>query len=300
MPDMVNDAAPSASHSEAKCDYTKTRPYAWIDLLTKVLSALALAVLGLAGWLLQSRAEDSRQLLETRDRAERKYLPALRSLSELELILAESVSALPTSWGSESSPSPRLEVFGRQLSYVAYSVFLPDGDLAVAVHPPNYDNELEWRSVPVRAGTLMFAELLRAQNILAPMPLASNVQLVPDRRVLRFPDGSEYLVTAASMAALQAWLGRDRIAVRDLLGPRNIFIAEDLRRGVAERIHGIVMSHQDLGDRYVVIRSEVFRQQADILAPFRRLAQSEQLANHGLEPILPALTVRRGGLTRTR
>lgn len=257
---------------EPKCDYTKTRRYAWVDLVTKVLSAVALAVLGLAGWMLQSRAEQSRQALEMRDRSERKYLPALRSLSELELLLSECTLGLAASWGNEVAPNAQLDVYSQQLNYVAHSVLLPDADRAVAVHPPNYDNELEWRAVPLRAGALMFAEILRAQKAIAGMPLQYEVQLDPKRRVLRFPDGSEYLVTADALPAWQAWFGQDHIRVRDLVGPRNIYVAEDLRRGAAGQIQDILKNHEDLGGQYVTIRSEVLRQQGDILAPLRHAA----------------------------
>jgi hypothetical protein len=171
----------------------------------------------------------------------------------------------------------RLEAFGEQLTFIAQSVFLPDGDLAVAVHPPNYDNHVEFRSIPLQAGTLMFAELLRHDDNWRGMKEKFDVQLVPERRVLR-SQGSELLMTAASMAAVQAWVERDLIKVRDLMWPRNAFLAEDLRRGAAERIHEIVNSHPDLGDRYVAIRSEVFRQQADILAPFRKAPQAPPTA----------------------
>ena len=237
--------------------------------MTRVLSAVALAVLGIAGWMLQSRSEDARRTLESRDRSERRYLPTLRSLSELELVLSECASALPKVWGEESSPDPRIELYQRQLSYVAHSVFLPEGDLSVRVHPPNYDNELDFRSVPIRSGSLMLAELLRAQWAVVGIPLESNVRLDSNQRVLRFVDGSEYLVSAAALPAWQKWIGNDQIRVRDLVGPRNVFIADDLRQGAAEQIHAIVMKHPDLGDRYVAIRSEVLRQQADILAPLR-------------------------------
>src|SRR5687768_8927879 len=109
MGDTVQDM-----RSEVKSDYTKTRVYAWVDLLARVLSAIALAVLGTVGWLLQSRAEESRQMLETRDRAERKYLPMLRSLSELELVLAESRSILPSRDLRSPAEADRLEAFGEQ------------------------------------------------------------------------------------------------------------------------------------------------------------------------------------------
>ncbi len=203
MGDTFQDMRP-----ETKSDYTKTRVYAWVDLLAKVLSAIALAVLGTVGWLLQSRAEESRQMLETRDRAERKYLPMLRSLSELELVLAQSRSILPFRDLRSPAEADRLEAFGEQLSFIAQSLFLPDGDLDVAVHPPNYDNHVEFRKIPLQAGTLMFAELLRHDDGWRSMKQEFDVQLVPDRRVLR-SQGYELLMTAASMAAIQAWVERN-------------------------------------------------------------------------------------------
>src|SRR6185436_2102435 len=94
--DVNNNPSSSLSQQRASssCDYTKTRAYAWLDLITKIISAAALASLGLAGWLLQSRSEQMHENLDSRERAERTYLPMLRSLSELELVLGYSTSAL--------------------------------------------------------------------------------------------------------------------------------------------------------------------------------------------------------------
>src|SRR5258707_11100044 len=72
-------------------DYTKTKRYASIDLASKIISAVALVALGVAGSMFQWRTERARQATESLELQERRYLPMLRSLSVLELEL-ESLS----------------------------------------------------------------------------------------------------------------------------------------------------------------------------------------------------------------
>ena len=147
MGDTFQDMRP-----KTKSDYTKTRVDAWVDLLAKVLSAIALAVSGTVGWLLQSRAEESRQMLETRDRAERKYPPMLRSLSESELVLASRARSAFPNLRSPAEADP-LEASGEQLSFIAQSLFLPDGDsMSPCIHQTTKSRGVSQNTTPGRYG----------------------------------------------------------------------------------------------------------------------------------------------------
>jgi hypothetical protein len=109
-------------------DFTKTKLYVSVDLASKVISAIALVVLGVVGWMLQLHTEKSREAAENFERQERRYLPMLRSLSALELKLEDASKAWP-SFGASYS-------IGTELRFTADSVFEPEGDPLVWVRDP--------------------------------------------------------------------------------------------------------------------------------------------------------------------
>src|SRR5258706_10978462 len=104
-------------------DFTKGRSYALTDLFVKSISALAIVFLGVAGWRLQKadqstrKGEDERrQSLESTAVKERRYLPMLRSITEVDFILVETSAdyTWPTHSEAEVNAESRL---GTHLSY---------------------------------------------------------------------------------------------------------------------------------------------------------------------------------------
>src|SRR5437016_2616068 len=121
-------------------DVSKTSLYVWLDLAAKVLSAVALVALGLAGWLLQSSTQTQRDATDRIERQERRYLPMLRSLTELQLSLETTAAVARISQEPfYNAPSDykdfHLRELGLRVRYSSLSVFAPDGPLIVAVRP---------------------------------------------------------------------------------------------------------------------------------------------------------------------
>src|SRR5438874_5729463 len=112
-------------------DISKTNVFVGIELCAKVISAISLVVLGAAGWGLQAKTEAARERAEQHDRQERLYLPVLRSLAEIELVLEDTAYQLrhPSAKGDELSQQEY--ELGTRLRVAAYGVFIPEGDQIV-------------------------------------------------------------------------------------------------------------------------------------------------------------------------
>src|SRR6185369_15534293 len=132
--ELEEPAAKTSISAAPVTDITKSKPYALTDLLAKVVSGFAIVVIGVASCRLQKsqddkRAEEAQRLLklDTDERAERKYLPALRSITETDLILAEA--AADYSWRKHTEKEATEESrLGTHLAYCGSSLFFPDGE----------------------------------------------------------------------------------------------------------------------------------------------------------------------------
>jgi hypothetical protein len=108
-------------------DFTKSKTYAITDLFVKSISALAIVALGVAGWRLQSRDQQTRTAIDEQERTERKYLPTLRRITEVDLILGQ-ISA-DFVWPKHTkSELTREASLGTHLGYFAGSLFFPKGE----------------------------------------------------------------------------------------------------------------------------------------------------------------------------
>jgi hypothetical protein len=252
-------------------DYTKTRHYVYIELFAKVGSALALALLGIAGWQLQARTEESREAADRLERQERSFLPMLRSLSELELTLEDMAGALRDGSRTEEFLVREPE-FGSQLRYIAYSVFTPEGDPVVSLKSPDtlqtHDGMDKRISMPLRAAALMYAEILSSGRFRG-MPGEAMARLDPDGKTLRFvmPEGDNvgaFFISPDSFPAWKAWLDRGETQLYVMRKLHLLVLIEDLHFAVTETIHKTLRAHPDLGDKYVTIRSEVLRNKPSI------------------------------------
>jgi len=262
--------------SRADQDHTKTRLYAYVDLLTKSISSIALVLLGIAGWLLQARSESSREGADRLERQERRYLPMLRSLSELELVLEHTLEVLrplPSVPQLGTLPIEAPEAYkavynsGLELRYAAYSVFVPDGDPVVSLRSP--EDILVGRHrigpMPLRATALMYAEILRlprGPRLPGPPELVLQLDSPTSEPQIVFAHVYSYVppVPPESYPAWKAWLGNEHSKVFKEL-PLTALIS-DLHFAVTKTIQETLSAHVDLGDRYLGIRSEVQRDRA--------------------------------------
>jgi hypothetical protein len=143
-------------------DITKERWYAITELLVKAVSGSALVILRIVGWRLQRDTETARQAVELHDREERRFLPMLQTLSELQLA-AQSVVNATHGLDRSIDIDARLRRDGLALSYLADSLVLADDDRRINVTPARQFASLEARSqttlLPIRGLIVMLGQL---------------------------------------------------------------------------------------------------------------------------------------------
>ncbi len=234
-------------------DYTRSKVYATIDLLGKSVSAIALVILGVAGFLLQVNTEKAREAAETREQQERRYLPMLRSLSMLEIKLDDIMERLPN---ADTTEADRL---GADLRFVASSVFVPDGDPLVSIR--SIDRPLGRGAVrvqlPLRSTALLFAELLRVRSNLIQVFGEGDwsIDLVGQRLV--HSSGGHQEVMPDSFPAWRAWMGSGSLSSEILIGRPLALNIRDLMDATSSTIGDVLGKHPGLGDRYVLMRQEL-------------------------------------------
>jgi len=264
---MPHTGPPRSRHRThaGEIDYTKTRHYAYIDLITKVIASVALVLLGVAGWLLQARSENSRESAAELERQERRYLPMLRSLSELELVLEHTVAVVREPPG-ELPDREQLDNVATQLRYVAYSVFTPDGDPLVSLKLSKGDTThyLPDVSMPLRSTAIMYGELLQLIAWQSPS-IDMKIELRFSRSRRGYKPGTTSVgcgdrslgISRDSFPAWSRWFGSDDVEQLELADLH--YLLSSLHNGVTETIHETLSAHVDLGDRYLVIRSEALK-----------------------------------------
>lgn len=255
---------------QTPCDYTKTKAYAWTDILVKIVSSAALVVLGYVGWQLQSDTENARAATENLDRQHRRYLPMLRSLTELEVELDELEFWLRTAPDGRQFSSD-LYHRGTALQYASYALFVPnlasdagESDPLIDVHYDVTRNDLganPYIRAPLRASALMLSDLCRLQYSVRTIADA-ELQLDVSRAafIVRGQGQESFRVRLArhSTPAWQAWVGTKPFRSAKLL-PKTVAVvlAQDVRFGIAQVSHATIASYPTLGDRYVQIRDDV-------------------------------------------
>jgi hypothetical protein len=271
------------SNEARTMDYTKTKRYAYIDLASKVLSAIALVALGIAGWMLQMRTENARQRSEEFERQERRYLPMLRSLSVLELEIEVALKEVERSETDENAKVVNYDA-ATKLRFIAESVFMPDGDPLVSLRAPDtilVFGRLEERiNMPLKASALMYAELIRMRYFFGDAYGDATLRLEPQQKSISFNIDNRKIahqqIAPDSIPAWQIWLKDRTITLsRVRILPMNLLL-EDLRFATSEVIQSVLISHVDLGDRYIQIRDEVEKSRQSIS---NRNAQSSEVLN---------------------
>lgn len=266
-------------------DVTKTKWYAITDLAVKIVSGLAIVAIGIAGWRLQTSEDNKHEeeakrirTMEANERAERKYLPALRSITEADLILVET--AADYSWRTHSMAEVTEESrLGTHLAYCGASLFFPDGEppfgITSARDNQNGVSNPMLINIPARASVLMLANLMR----LAPLFRRKDI---PGMRIryqdgeLLFNDKDGVQVDSCSVdrraaKAWKAWLPQDAMTLHELAYEVDIdTLADDLHAELGNLAETIVNKNPEvLSPEYVKIRDDVLRSR-DALLPRKR------------------------------
>lgn len=263
-------------------DYTKGRAYVLCDLLTRCISALALITLGVVGWRLQQRVADTRDKVEARERQERRYLPMLRTMTELEIALEAIAADLRRAYPKQTPTTPTMDpatdswhvAAGKgatALRYAATSLYLPDGEVNVPVLVPRADLGVFGEgtiSIPLRAALLMYADWLVSAETFREVPHVSPATLSVDEQrgwidmrtnAAGFPPNAIVTSQAVDKGALPAWriwLNTHSVRGNEIPHPFPPRLLEALRVEVAAVVHDTLQRHPDVADRYVDIRSQ--------------------------------------------
>jgi len=264
-----------------KEDFTKSRSYAMTDLFVKSISALAIVALGLAGWRLQNADqktrhadEDRRHAAEEREVAERRYLPMLRSIMEVDFILVE-VSADYT-WPNHSDTEVTNESrLGSHLAYFASSLLFQQGeptfDVVIASDNASAATDPKRAKISGRPAILMLAELMRLAPFFKRLD-KPNVHVVFADSRLTFKDGKGAFVDSIAVdretvPAWKAWFPRDGMTLHDLFYEVDLdALAHDLHDQLRAVADGVVKEHADvLSSEYVKIRDDVMKSRNDLL-----------------------------------
>lgn len=248
--------------SRDSLDSTKTRLYIAFDLGTKIVSAIALVALGVAGWLLQARAQQTHDDEVKYEQQERRYLPMLRTLIELEVVLERSARTLRQIPSGDRRIIDASHLAGVELEAAAYSLFTPDGDPPVNVHTPAKPRSAEVVTMPLRAAALMYSQILLERELIDEWPSGAEATLDHASRAVRVNGATTQYVldlNPDAIGAWYAWMRDDRVPVVRFQYANLPFLLEDLRFKAAAITHNTLALHSDLGDRYVSMRNDVLR-----------------------------------------
>jgi len=120
--------------------------------------------------------------------------------------------------------------------------------------------------MPLKAAMLMLAEMLRAPLQVYPFGFKGDkwFSLSQDKSDLLLVDengsSSHYHVPEKSLPAWKIFLDTKHVSVTQFTGPQLRWFAEDLRLHLADASHELVSSHPEIGEKYLEIRSDIFKE----------------------------------------
>lgn len=259
---------------QATRDYTKTGWYVVLDLMVKAITAFGLIVLGYAGWKLQHDVEATRAASDQRERAERKYLPELRSITEVDVALLEASKEFdwPTFSAEETVREARV---GAHLSYLGESLYFPDAEPAAYLISAADNLSKENNPVEIEASTrtavLFVAEFMRYAPLFrrweanrdARVTVRGNNLLIVDSRQVALSINS---LDPRTAKLWQQWLPRDGATPGQLFREVDLTVLTDpLDEQLVAVCDDILRRHSDLADKYVEIRSDVLKSRGSLV-----------------------------------
>jgi hypothetical protein len=281
---------PLAPPAVPSTDYTKTKLFATTDLIVKIITALALAVLGYAGWSLQSGTEEHRRTAEAdasilnlrKERsasAQRIRLPELQQLTEAENLLSRASRDLlyPKYEGSEAVKEARsASRLGSRLILLADGMSPLPGDpdteveistaeelMADSLGLPNSRKRATLKT-SLRTACLMYGEILRLLPFIQQSVGSGGLVRYSTHR-LQLVDASNAVLAEAALdpqtdACWQQWLPSNSIPLAKLYTQTDLSqFADELHYAVARRVGVILANAPDLAERYVTVRENIIK-----------------------------------------
>lgn len=277
MPRTSRPAFMSDMNKSDRHDITKRRWYVLMELGGRLLSAVALALLGFAGWSLQERTASKAHEQEAHDRLVRQYLPMYQSLAVLQLGLSSTSDSTVTREYNNSENSTASRAF--RVEYLAHSLYIPRqvsqtrADLVTLTGAEDYGpigRPARTFNLPLRDAVLVYADLLRfipeivAENaegkakwVTFERPTALYFHI---RRGAALPGDLILSVNGKASDAWARWFPSDGMSVADLAEINPEQFAMELVRGAGEVAHSSLSDNPDLAEKFVAIRTEVVKQ----------------------------------------
>jgi hypothetical protein len=267
-------------------DYTKTKSYALIDLISKVISSTALIALGVAGWQLQSHTQAESETRARLERQEKEYLPALEALSLLQVSALDTVDLI----GNESVAnldSDRITRVARLINYVVDSLYFPaSGQLRINLTPVDqYDATPPGHtqaSVEMRSAGHLMAEFLSSIREIQDVCAGKDLSDAPKLAVLR-PNalyfsrnpkllgerialpGDRYVTLDTSGEAWSQWYPAQGLSVDSLCALKIGLLPREVSTGAGSAIQTILNRSPDLADKFVGLRVQALDAYKDLL-----------------------------------
>jgi hypothetical protein len=274
----MSKAGDHGPHEHQQFDYTKTRRYAGLDLVTKVVQAIAVVALGVAGLWFQISSEAEKRTASSREASQRQYLPELRSLTAVDLALLQTSSEF--SWPSYTDDEFEKEArLGATLTYLGASLYFPDGEPRATIIPAA---DITSKTVTprlitatIRNSTLLLADFMRLA------PLFHHWQRENSRAVAMIRGGLLEIVDSSTQAVLETAVIDPRVAVlwKQWLPPSGVGVgalstdldltvyADDLDAQILDVCDHIVKTNRELATDYIAIRNDVLRSRTNLLSP---------------------------------
>jgi hypothetical protein len=256
-------------------DFTKKRWYAILDLAVKYLSALGILFLGFVGYCFQRDTEASKERITSQDRSERKYLPELRSISEVSIVLLEASTQFDTDTYTREEAEREARV-GAHLAYAGGTLYFPDGQPNVHIKSARdiLAKDVSARAVTTtaRSAVLFLADFMRYAPVFQKWDRNAEVIVVAKGEQLQIVDTRtkqiKYLDVLDPRASdtWNAWLPAGGLTPSDLFrGIDLTVITDDIDEQLVAISDETVRKHPELADQYVSIRSDVLKARPDLL-----------------------------------
>ncbi|HEV7489059.1 MAG TPA: hypothetical protein VGQ65_25595 [Thermoanaerobaculia bacterium] len=277
-------------------DVAKSRGVVFVELTSKIVSAIALIVLGTAGWLLQDRTERARSQAEQRAGIARKYLPMLRGLTHLEVAFSDAAQTDFKMPGIGPRFDDRLlSKHADEIRMAASSLFFVNGEPGISVVAPELGGEIlpanhRRVNLPIRAAALAYSELLRILAV-----EAGWIQPGDRLMLLKRPNYSAVVVwhqrpqsthvidlAPEAYATLRVLLGSGDVEAFRLYNISLPDLAEELQRRTNDLISVILQGNPEVAERYAEMRSSLVPAHDSVASHTARLGMKVIPGRHWL------------------
>ncbi len=280
MSTNLNSTPPSPSEiaNRQQADYSKTRSVVRTDLTIKAITAIAVASIGFASFRLQRDSTAARDETAKREAQEQQYLPFFRSVSEVDIALAE-ISA-QFGWQTNSEEEAKREsVLGTRLAYLADSLYFPLQDfqaneprvfILTAEDKATGKKDAQAIELSGENTVRLLSEVMRITPMLRSMTEKGNVMVQVKDGALVFENNEGKSIgsvplDARSVSSFMQWLPK-RTKVDYLYDEFDLStMADDIAGQLITVTKKILAQHPELADKYVVIRDNVIRGREEIV-----------------------------------